>query len=311
VINPTHGHDRVVSTQDVFVSSLTLRKSSILPYPSPRHTTARCQESFLSCIHSLMAFSPPIRRSARLKAQHLDQSPASHAPAPASKHWTTSSKNTEMDTEQHHHDLMVLPLELREMVYQYALAIGCTPILRVSRQIHDEAAKFVSVSAYLRLEAFKLKPKDFCGWLKVLYSTQLHQIKNIAVRVDLSRPHYRQWLLLILLPCVHHRTYEITLFASTFTPQIFDLDLTIFAKSYCDKVLIRICTGQESENELYPLDRGVIFKAMILHLNGTCGPEKWHGKNGKGEEYLEFHPYAYKMARNGDTNHGDAGNLCD
>lgn len=224
--------------------------------------------------------------------------------------------------------LMDLPIELRRMVYQQALALDGTTVLRTCRQVRDEGSEFVYRSAYLRLP----------GRYQFLTAVEFENIQNIDITIDTdqltsyerlypagwrytfvtypfvgSKTHCRQTCNITIDNFGHHswiplkhveRVLEVLAGFKGFRNLFFTTNWKIIPKSRRGPRLPMSQLGHSiPESRLEPRIvanwakyRREAYGMAKARFAANYGPGVWH-ENAKPEQsYLKFHPRAFQMA---------------
>ena len=201
---------------------------------------------------------------------------------------------------------MAVPLELRQKIYEYSLTIGVTSILQLCRQVKEEATKFIDTSAFLRLQEFEVMHRWIYQLPGNLTPQILSHIKNISITINtaktmellLSYPYRALCQPLACLHFAHRRTIQIQIV----DPCSFGRNVTgvigTLAGYYTENLFITVKPTVEAEAARKDLRFSYVhafYGCTIVFLKNQLGDPIWHGKDGIGEHYLEFHPHAYQM----------------
>lgn len=185
------------------------------------------------------------------------------------------------------------------------LAIGTTSILRVSKQVNHEASAFVSRSAFLRVnERQALHPRT-AHTPHYLARIDISCIKNLTITADSSRlkdapvtglcywgalgPFATAYSLL--------ETVDVTLIDMPEPTENIVRVLRSLAMLNCEQLLITAISSHPEEYGpalWYGQAPRTLYEYARFALRHNGGPGSWHGECGKGDEYLEFHPCAYR-----------------
>ena len=206
---------------------------------------------------------------------------------------------------------MVLPLELRQRIYEYSLAIGITSILKLCKSVKEEATNLIDTSAFLRLHDFEIMQHWIHQLPGNLTPQILSHIKNISITMDtaktmeilLSYPHRALCQPLAYLHFAYHRTIEIQFV----DPCSFGRNVTgiigTLAGYHTENLFITVKPAVEAEaarKELRFTYVHAFYGCTAVFLKDQLGDPIWHGNDGRGEHYLEFHPHAYQMTLPGE-----------
>jgi hypothetical protein len=211
-------------------------------------------------------------------------------------------------------DFMILPPELRCLIYSYVLAAGTTAILRTSRTIYDEGKPYLYKSAFLRLHIKSFQQSPNSEWRLIprtgrFNTVDLGLVQNVEMRIDQRHLHaYDQQDLGPLgnflyssndIPrkICHVRIKNMTDSRCTLLRRV---SYALCGLNNFESIFITITVDRlPSDSRQYSLNREEVAKQAYHTIAGaiphTLGLANWQPYKSGGGGYLVFRPRETKL----------------
>ena len=214
--------------------------------------------------------------------------------------------------------LLDLPLELRNEIYNHTLRNGTTAILRTSKQVYIEASQFIFRSGVFRFFISEKVTRANPGPQSQMKTFETDRVQNIAITIEVSescRWHRRleKWFPqpFLALRSAHLSVCEIHLSASEWRSMtVMTKIVNAISRIECETLFLShpefLLNAFNKELLQDSLGPARIHRTGRSMMNGVGLPCRlyggWDGASftaGEelGDEYVEFHPNAYRRSR--------------